>query len=40
MIMSINPTKDDFSVNFSSSFTFQSRDYTLSSDCQEFNCSS
>ena len=37
---SINSTKDDFSVNFSSSSIFQFSAYILSLDCQEYNCSS
>ena len=32
--------KDDFSVNISSSSTFQFSAYILSLDCQRYNCSS
>ena len=37
---SINPSKDDFSVNFSSSYAFKFSAYILSSDCKEYNSSS
>ena len=35
-----NLTKDDFSVNFSSGYSFQFPAYILSLDCKEDHCSS
>ena len=37
---STNSAKDAVSINFLSSYTFQFSAYMLSSDCQEYSCSS